>query len=602
MGMSRIHRALRGAACCLALLLFATPGVAAPASTAIPGQYIVTVDRPVLERSLGRLPLLDAAQTLLAGIGGGQVFMVYERALPGFAVRMSAVQAALLAVLPGVRAVEPDRLMWLSATQSGARYHLDRIDQRDLPLDGTFRYPDSAGVGVHVYVIDTGINASHVDFSGRIGQGRNFAANSNGLLFPGPTDPNNTTDCQGHGTHVSGLAAGSTYGAAKRATLHPVRVFSCSGSTSSSLVIAGMEWVLSNHVKPAVANLSVGGDPHSATDTAVRNLVNAGVVTVVAAGNETDNACSYSPSREPLAITVGSTTSTDSRSSFSNFGSCVDLFAPGSNVVSAGHSSSTGTATMSGTSMASPITAGAAAVYLSQNPAASAGQVRNALVALATPNRIADTAGSPNLLLHIADTGGAPPPLDQLPVARFTFSCSGLTCSFNGSGSSDDKGIAAYSWNFGDGSGGNGAQISRSYAAGGSYSVTLTVIDTTSQTDTETQTVIVNGPASAPCSACTRYSGSLPAGGSIFHPGSAGYSSNGGFIRGYLLGPAGADYELTLQKRSGNFLITSWTTVAIADGAGANETLVYNGSAGVYRFRVRSKTGSGTYEFYLEDN
>lgn len=600
MAKSRILRARHCAGAGLILLGFALSGAQA---ADIPNQYIVTVDRAALDRSLGRLPLLDAVQTLLASVGGGRVLMVYEQVLPGFAARMSPLQATLIASLPGVRAVEPDRLMWLSATQTGANYHLDRLDQRDLqPLDGRFRYPDRAGSGVHVYVIDTGLNAAHADFSGRVGAGRNFAANSSGLLGPGPTDPANTSDCNGHGTHVAGLAAGTTHGVAKRATVHPVRVFSCSGETASSLVIAGMDWVRSNHVRPAVVNLSVGGEPSSATDEAVRNLVNAGIATIVSAGNDTDDACRYSPSREPAAIAVGSSTNTDGRSSFSNFGACVDLFAPGSNIVSASHSSSTGTATMSGTSMASPLTAGAAAVVLSQTPAASPSQVRNTLIADATQNRIGDPRGSPNRLLYVADSGGSAP-ADQLPVARFTFSCSGLVCDFNGASSSDDSGITAYSWNFGDGRGGNGATVRQSYAANGTYTVTLTVTDRTSQTGSETRSVTVaSGPKSAPCTSCTRYSGSLAAGGSVFHPGANGYTSNGGLIRGHLLGPAGANFDLVLQKRSSMLIFTSWTDVAATSAPGATETLSYSGTAGTYRFLVRARSGSGAYEFYLEDN
>ncbi|HEX4870905.1 MAG TPA: S8 family serine peptidase [Nevskiaceae bacterium] len=565
----------------------------------IADQYIVLVDLA----PFAGLDLNQTIATLLAAVGGGSVLATYEHALTGFAVRLTAVQAELLQTLPGVLHVEPDQTIRLDATQANPGYNLDRTDQRNLPLDQSFTYPDGAGQGVHVYVIDTGINPNHVDFTGRIGTGRNFAPDGGGLLGGGTVDPNNVVDCNGHGTHVSGTAMGTRHGVAKSAIVHPVRVFGCGNSSSNSVILAGIDWTTANHIKPAVANLSLGGGASTATDTAVRNLVNAGVVAAVAAGNDNSNACNYSPAREPTAITVGSTTSTDARSSFSNFGTCLDLYAPGSSIVSASSTSNTGTATLSGTSMASPLVAGVAAVYLGQNPAATPQQVRDALVAAATPNKVSDARpGSPNLLLYLEDSGGGGP-VDAAPVARFTATPSGLTVAFDGSGSSDDQGIAAYSWTFGDGSGGNGAQLSHSYAAAGSYSVTLTVTDTVGQTDSETQTVTVTDPSvpTAPCTSCTRYTGTLATGGSAFHPGSGGYSSNGGVIRGYLRGPAGSDYELILQQRSG-FLFSTWTTVATADGPGASEDLSYTAAAGTYRFRVRAKTGSGAYEFYLEDN
>ena len=206
-------------------------------------------------------------------------------------------------------------------------------------------------------MIDTGIRASHQEFAGRIGNG-----------FTAITDGQGTNDCNGHGTHVAGTTGGTTYGVAKQVTLHPVRVLSCSGSGSNSGVIAGVDWVTANHVKPAVANMSLGGGVSTALDNAVQNSIAAGVSYAVAAGNSNANACNYSPARAANAVTVGSTTSSDARSSFSNFGTCVDLFAPGSSITSAWYTSNTATNTISGTSMASPHVAGALALYLHDEP------------------------------------------------------------------------------------------------------------------------------------------------------------------------------------------------------------------------------------------
>jgi subtilisin family serine protease len=244
------------------------------------------------------------------------------------------------------------------------------------------------GSGVRAYVIDTGIRTTHSQFGTRAAV--SFDA------FGG-----NGQDCNGHGTHVAGTIGGSTYGVAKNVLLRAVRVLDCNGSGSTSGVIAGVDWVRQNHTPPAVANMSLGGGASSALDTAVNNLHNANVTIAVAAGNSNANACNSSPARAANAVTVGSTTTTDARSSFSNFGTCVDIFAPGSGILSAWFSSNTATATLSGTSMASPHVAGAAALYKQANPGASSTTIRNALVNNATTNVITNVGtGSPNRLLY----------------------------------------------------------------------------------------------------------------------------------------------------------------------------------------------------------
>ena len=314
---------------------------------------------------------------------------MYDVALQGFAVEANEKQIQRLLKDPRVDYVEEDELSYIGATQTGATWGIDRVDQRDRPLNGSYIYNYTAS-NVRVYVIDSGIRASHSDFGGRVLSG-----------YTAINDGRGSNDCNGHGTHVAGTVAGATWGVAKQARLVPVRVFGCTGGSANSTIIAGINWVASNHVKPAVANMSLGGGASSATDSATNNLINSGVTVVVAAGNSNANACNYSPARVANAITVGSTTSTDARSSFSNYGSCVNIFGPGSSIRSAWYTSNTATNTISGTSMASPHVAGAAALYLSTNPGASPATVRNAIYSKATTGRLTGIlTGSPNRLLY----------------------------------------------------------------------------------------------------------------------------------------------------------------------------------------------------------
>jgi subtilisin family serine protease len=324
---------------------------------------------------------------------GGSIHQTYRHAVRGFAATLSPSAVAQLRTDPNVAYIEADSTVTVTATQTNPPWGLDRIDQRNRPLSRSYTY-NTTGSGVTSYIIDTGIRASHQQFGGRAVSG-----------YTAINDGRGTTDCNGHGTHVAGTVGGSTYGVAKGTRLVAVRVLSCTGSGSNSGVIAGVDWVTGNHQagRPATANMSLGGGASTALDSAVSRSISDGVTYVVAAGNSNANACNSSPARVRAAITVGSTTSSDARSSFSNVGSCVDLFAPGSSILSAWYTSNTATNTISGTSMASPHVAGAAARYLQSNTSASPATVSNAIVSNATTGVVSNPgSGSPNRLLYVA--------------------------------------------------------------------------------------------------------------------------------------------------------------------------------------------------------
>lgn len=361
---------------------------------AIDGQYIV-----VLKRDVGAEDALSIRAEALAR--GAQLRHVYQAALNGFAARLPAQAVEALRRHPRVDFIEPDTVVTADDTQSGAPWGLDRIDQRALPLNSAYTY-GATGSGVKAYIVDTGIRSTHVQFGGRVTSG-----------YTAISDGRGTSDCAGHGTHVAGTVGGSTSGVAKQVSLVAVRVLGCDGSGSTSGVIAGIDWVTNDHQagQPAVANLSLGSDPSSSLDTAVRNSIADGVTYAIAAGNDNASACNYSPGRVDAAITVGSTTSTDGRSSFSNWGTCLDTFAPGSSITSTMNGSDTATGTKSGTSMATPHVAGVAATYLQGNPSASPTSVRDAIVNSATPNVVTSPgSGSPNRLLYASAPTTVPSP------------------------------------------------------------------------------------------------------------------------------------------------------------------------------------------------
>lgn len=322
----------------------------------------------------------------------GTVERVYGQNLSGFSVHVDATHAKRLAADNSVAFVEQDKIVRTEAVQQNPpSWGLDRVDQRNLPLDSTYNYASTAS-NVNVYVLDTGIRATHQTFGGRVHQGYDFIDNDT-----------NADDGYGHGTHVAATIAGAQYGVAKGAQLYPVRVLGSDGSGTTSGVIAGVNWITSNAQKPAVANASLGGGVSTALDTAVRNSINSGVTWTVAAGNSNLNASTSSPARVAEAITVAAADKTDTRASFSNYGAGVDLFAPGVSITSAWNTNDTATYTGNGTSFAAPHVAGAAALYLSGQPTATTAQVAQALIAASTPNLVTNPGtGTPNRTLYIA--------------------------------------------------------------------------------------------------------------------------------------------------------------------------------------------------------
>jgi subtilisin family serine protease len=351
------------------------------AGTAIPGQYIVVFNDDVTDA--------PGLANRLAQAHGATVRYTYQHAIKGFAASLTDEAVAALQRNPNVAYLEQDQVVTADATQSGAVWGIDRIDQRALPLSGTYTYTSTAS-NVRAYIIDTGILTSHTQFGSR--------ASNVYDAFGG-----NGQDCNGHGTHVAGTVGGSTYGVAKAVMLRGVRVLDCGGSGSNSGVIAGMDWVRANHIKPAVANMSLGGGYSSSMNTAANNLASAGVFLAVAAGNSNANACNYSPASAGNATSVAASTSSDYKASYSNYGSCVHVYAPGSSIKSAWYTSTTATNTISGTSMASPHVAGVGALYKATYGDASYSTIRSWIINNSTANVIkSNVTGTPNRLLYKA--------------------------------------------------------------------------------------------------------------------------------------------------------------------------------------------------------
>ncbi|MDV3221822.1 S8 family peptidase [Intrasporangium sp.] len=560
----------------------ADPIVGANSPDAIEGEYVV-----VFKNQGQSIAANNRSATAMAAKHGGRVKHTYGAVIDGYAATMTEAQALAVAADPAVERVEQAYRVEIADEQvNPGSWGLDRVDQQDLPLNQRYRYPSTAGSGVHVYVMDTGVNLNHTEFTGRTGGGIDYV-----------DDDSNPSDCNGHGTHVAGTAAGTNYGLAKRATVHAVRVLSCSGSGSNTDIIAGINWIKSNAIKPAVVNYSIGCSSRcsdTTMDNAVKSLVASGVMWVQAGGNGNDDTCYYSPQRVPEALTVGNSTSSDAKASSSAWGSCQDLFAPGTSITSAWYDSNTATRTISGTSMASPHVAGAVALYLGANPGASSAQVHSAIVGNSVSNTLTGVpSGTPNRLLNTEFLLGGTQPGELRvtnPGSQTSTVGTAVNVSTGATGGSTPYTFSATGLPAGLSISSSTGTITGTPSTAGTSSVTVTVRDSSGATASASFSWTVNGGGGSQCAGMRSVrTGTLSNGQTQTLP--YFYDSTSGQIRVCLDGPSGADFDVYLQKYSGY----SWYTVARGISSGADESFTYSNTTGYYRIVVDSYYGSGSY-------
>ena len=453
----------------------------APGANGINGQFIVVLkENKEAQTAEARAAYVNGVVAKAQKITGTDVLRTYSSALNGFAINADGKQIREIAQLAEFKYAEQDQTVSLNLPESSravGSWGLDRIDQRDLPLNDTYDVAQS-GRGVSAYVLDTGISPSHNDFGGRVGTGYNAVNDNNG-----------TDDCHGHGTHVSGTVGGENFGVAKGVTLYPVRVLNCEGGEAWSTIVEGVDWLADNAKKPAVANISIGGGYSQALNDAVDAAVRKGIFITASAGNANQDACNESPSAAPSSISVGATTNRDARASFSNWGSdCVDIMAPGDNIVSASYQNDNGSSTMSGTSMAAPHVAGAGALFLQNNPNATPDEVFRHLESKATTGHLSGLNGSPDLLLFVQSEDGDDDDDEEnnAPVAAFSFKVdanNNFMVFFTNESSDADGDAMTYRWDFGDGVGSAQESPRHTYKETGSFTVKLTATDSNGASD-----------------------------------------------------------------------------------------------------------------------
>lgn len=539
-----------------------------------------------------RKQIVDNFSADIASSYNANVLRKYHASLTGFVAQMNHKDMRELLADERVDFIEQDQVMHATATQQNATWGIDRIDQASLPLDNSYTY-NQDGTGVKAYIVDTGVLASHSNFGGRVSGG-----------YTAINDGKGTTDCNGHGTHVAGTVGSTTYGVAKNVSLIPVRVLGCDGSGTNSGVIAGVDWVAQNAVLPAVANMSLGGGDSTALDNAVKNAISRGISFVVAAGNSNADACSGSPNKVPEALTIASSTSSDARSSFSSWGSCIDLFAPGSSITSTWHNG--GTNSISGTSMAAPHVAGAIALHLQANSSATPTQVTNAIINNAVTGKISNPNGSPNRLLQtIAGVTPTCTPISNGHNAVVNGGSKSNACyvmdipasassySIKTSGGSGDLdlytkmgSIPTDSHNDCASKGSNSTETCDRSTSGGKLYINLFGWSAYSNVTFTANYGTSNGTTFSGYLSGANQQEFLPKGGA-----SNWFQYAGGTISATMTGPSNADFDLELRRWNGS----AFVKVTSSTSPSSNESISYNASSGYYQFRVYSYSGSGNY-------
>lgn len=451
-----------------------------PSSDAWTGHYIV-----VLKAGAPSSEALVSRHSLSNSLKMDQRF---GTVLHGFAAAVSDKDAESLRNDPDVESVVQDRFVHQLGTETGMGWALDRVDQKLMPLNGAFAY-GATGAGVNIYVVDGGIRYTHTEFGGRA----HFAYDALG---------GNGSDCNGHGTGVAGIAAGSVHGVAKAATIWSVRVFPCSGTSTLSTILAGVDWVTANHKSPAIANLSLGAAAAPILDTAVERSIRSGVTYVVAGGNNDGDACLMSPGKLKDVINVGATDASDTRATWSNWGSCITMFAPGVSVPSADYYSDIALASWNGTSMSAPMVSGAVALYLQEHPTATPATVRSAIVGNSTAATVKNLGGSGDRLLYTSWIGTvtpppAPPVAPVIPTvvgAAVSYKCASNVCAFDAAASKPAAGVSTYTWTFGDGTTATASKWTHTYPSSAVYTWSLKVVDKAGHTYSTSKAIT---PASA---------------------------------------------------------------------------------------------------------